>query len=117
LPVTSRSRPKLGNPAAARLRHYYASAKGYALTKTYRLLGADSQLYSSMDKGLIGGNRRTKIYGRLDCPSALRAIRRGKTYGRYRVFFADEEKAVAAGFRPCGVCMPDAYKRWRDTRT
>jgi hypothetical protein len=39
---------------------------------------------------LFGGNTRMKIYGRLDCPSALRAIKRGPTYARSRVFFADE---------------------------
>jgi methylphosphotriester-DNA--protein-cysteine methyltransferase len=54
---------------------------------------------------LFGGNTRMKIYGRLDCPSALRAIKRGPTYARSRVFFADEASALAAGFRPCGVCM------------
>ncbi|MGW2512713.1 hypothetical protein ACWC0A_25645 [Streptomyces scopuliridis] len=42
--------------------------------------------------------------GRLDCPSALRAIARGH-YRRYRVFFADESAAVAAGYRPCAVCL------------
>jgi hypothetical protein len=44
---------------------------------------------------LFGGNTRLRIYGRLDCPSALRAIKRGPTYARYRVFFADEASAVA----------------------
>jgi methylphosphotriester-DNA--protein-cysteine methyltransferase len=29
------------------------------------------------------------------------------------VFFADEASAVAFGYRPCGVCMPTAYKEWR----
>jgi len=62
---------------------------------------------------LFGGNRRMKIYGRLDCPSALRAIKRGPTYARYRVFFADEASAIAAGFRPCGVCMRAAYEKWK----
>jgi hypothetical protein len=41
-----------------------------------------------------------KIYGLLDCPSALRAIKRGPTYARYCVFVADEGSAIAAGFRP-----------------
>jgi Metal binding domain of Ada len=81
--------------------------------KTYRLLGADGRSYQSRAKGLLGGNARSKIYGRLDCPSALRAIRRGRTYARHRVFFADENGARAAGFRPCAVCMRDASDRWR----
>jgi methylphosphotriester-DNA--protein-cysteine methyltransferase len=63
-------------------------------------------------RGLLGGHRRGRIYGRLDCPSALRAIARGG-YVRDRVFFADEPAAIAAGYRPCGVCMPDRYARWR----
>ena len=70
----------------------------------------------SATKGLFGGDRRLKIYGWLDCPSALRAIKRGLTYARHRVFFADEASAVAAGFRPCGVCMRAAYQRWRATK-
>ena len=46
------------------------------MTKSYRLLGADGRFYSSTSKGLLGGNNRGKIYGRLDCPSALRAVQR-----------------------------------------
>ena len=33
-----------------------------------------------------------------------------------RVFFADEPTAVAAGYRPCAVCMPDAYHAWKARR-
>ena len=56
-----------------------------------------------------GGNQRLDIYGWLDCASGRRMKR------RTRVFFADEDAARAAGFRPCGHCMPDAYKIWRRT--
>ena len=63
-------------------------------------------------RGTIGGHRGTKIYGRLDCPSALRAIANGG-YVQYRVFFADEGDAVAAGYRPCAVCMPERYRAWK----
>jgi hypothetical protein len=82
-------------------------------TKTYRLHGPDGRPYQSPTKGLFAGNARLKIYGRLDCPSALRAIKRGPTYARHRVFFADEASALAAGFRPCGVCMRAAYGKWK----
>jgi len=85
-------------------------------TRTYRLLGADGRWFESPSKGLFGGNARLKIYGRLDCPSALRAIRRGPTYAGHRVFFADEASAIAAGFRPCGACMRDAYRKWKSER-
>lgn len=65
-------------------------------------------------RGTIGGHRKTGIYGRLDCPSALRAIARGG-YIEHRVFFADEAAAVAAGYRPCARCMPERYREWKAT--
>ena len=52
------------------------------------------------------------MYGRLDCPAALRAIARGG-YVKTRVFFADEKTAVSAGFRPCAVCLPERYAQWK----
>ena len=79
---------------------------------TYTLLGPDGRPYSSPVPGTLGGNRRGRLYGRLDCPSALRAIARGG-YIKHRVFFADEVTAVAAGFRPCARCMPDQYAAWK----
>jgi methylphosphotriester-DNA--protein-cysteine methyltransferase len=81
---------------------------------TFRLLDASGVIVTSDARGLLGGNRRLKIYGRLDCPSALRALPRG--YARHRVFFADEATAIAAGYRPCGVCMREEYRRWKSTR-
>ena len=53
-----------------------------------------------------------RIYGRLDCPSALRALAKGG-YAANRVFFADEATAVAAGYRPCAKCLPAEYVRWK----
>jgi methylphosphotriester-DNA--protein-cysteine methyltransferase len=32
------------------------------------------------------------------------------------VFFADEQTAVEAGYRPCAVCMPEEYARWKARR-
>ncbi|MDH6353338.1 MULTISPECIES: Ada metal-binding domain-containing protein [Brevibacillus] len=89
---------------------------GAAKEKTYLLLGSDGRLYRSQTPGTIGGYRRKKIYGRLDCPSALRAIARGG-YVAHRVFFADEKTAVAAGYRPCAVCLPDKYALWKADRS
>jgi methylphosphotriester-DNA--protein-cysteine methyltransferase len=83
------------------------------MPKSYRLLGADGRTYESPTRGRFGGNKRARIYGRLDCPSALAAIKRGRTYQQHRVFFADEASALAAGFRPCARCMREAYKMWR----
>jgi methylphosphotriester-DNA--protein-cysteine methyltransferase len=79
---------------------------------TYTLLGPDRQPYQSTTRGALGGRRPGRIYGRLDCPAALRAIARGG-YVRNRVFFADEQTAVAAGYRPCAVCLPDEYAQWK----
>ena len=79
---------------------------------TYTLIGADGNFYESAVPGRWGGHRRSKIYGRLDCPSALRTIARGG-YVQHRVFFADEVTAIAAGYRPCGVCCQDRYRVWR----
>lgn len=64
-------------------------------------------------KGTLGGHSGLKIYGRLDCPSAARYIAKGQ-YIRHRVFFKDEGTAISAGYRPCGVCMKEAYKAWKE---
>ena len=40
----------------------------------YVLLGADRRPYLSTMPGQFGGHQRSKLYGRLDCPAALRAI-------------------------------------------
>jgi Metal binding domain of Ada len=79
--------------------------------RTYTLLGADGRHYQSASKGQWGGHRSTRIYGRLDCPAALRSIARGG-YTRYRVFFPDQATAIAAGYRPCATCCPDRYQEW-----
>ena len=76
------------------------------------LLGADRRPYSSSTPGRFGGHRRYRIYGRLDCRAALGAISKGG-YVAHRMFFADEPTAVAAGYRPCAVCMPAAYRAWK----
>ncbi|WP_436756658.1 Ada metal-binding domain-containing protein [Streptosporangium sp. V21-05] len=34
-------------------------------------------------------------------------------YVNSRVFFADEETALAAGYRPCGRCLPAEYQEWK----
>ncbi|HEY6123259.1 MAG TPA: Ada metal-binding domain-containing protein [Steroidobacteraceae bacterium] len=62
--------------------------------------------------GTLGGHRKTQIYGRLDCRTALAAIARGG-YVNQRVFFLDAKAATAAGYRPCAVCLPEAYARWK----
>ena len=80
--------------------------------KLYKLIDENGDTYLSEQKGTLGGHSKLKIYGRLDCPSALRYIDKGQ-YVKYRVFFADEKTAVVAGYRPCGVCMKEKYKKWK----
>ena len=80
--------------------------------REFTLIGADGRPYASRTPGTLGGHRGTKIYGRLDCPGAARAIARGG-YVRSRVFFADEATARAAGYRPCFTCMRDEYRAWK----
>lgn len=81
--------------------------------KMYKLLGADGKEYLSETLGIFGGNGKLKIYGRLDCPSALSAIKRFPgSYEKSRVFFADEKTALAAGYRPCGNCLREKYKEY-----
>ena len=78
----------------------------------YKLLDSNGEEYISNVPGKLGGNKKLKIYGRLDCPSAIKWIEKGY-YTQNRVFFLDEETAIEAGYRPCGICMPEEYKKWK----
>jgi methylphosphotriester-DNA--protein-cysteine methyltransferase len=80
--------------------------------ESYKLIGPNGAAYASSRPSTFGGHRVTRIYGRLDCPSARRAIGDGG-YVRHRVFFADEATAVAAGYRPCARCLPERYREWK----
>ncbi len=55
----------------------------------------------------LARNRTLKIYGELNCRSG----RRMKI--KNRVFFKTEAEALKCGYRPCGHCMPAAYKAWK----
>jgi len=79
--------------------------------RRYRLLAADGSSYESAERGLLGGNRPLRIYGRLDCWSANKALTQG--YAKNRVFFTDEQTAISAGYRPCGNCMKAEYRVWK----
>lgn len=80
--------------------------------KTWTLIGADGKPYQSDVRGTLGGHRGGRIYGRLDCRAARNAIARGG-YVKARVFFVSEAAAIAAGYRPCAVCMPAQYAAWK----
>lgn len=79
---------------------------------TWTLIGPDGAAFESARPGTLGGHRRSRVYGRLDCPAARRAIARGG-YVAHRVFFATVEDARAAGYRPCGACLPGEHGRSR----
>lgn len=55
----------------------------------------------------LGGYIKTKIYGTLKCKSGKRMMVKN------RIFFTDEQEAINAGYRPCGHCLPNAYKQWK----
>ncbi len=83
--------------------------------KTYKLIGSDGKPYDSSTPGKLGGHRSQKLYGQLDCWSALKALQRptAETYKKNRVFFPDERTALAAGYRPCSKCMKAHYDMWK----
>ena len=83
--------------------------------KKFKLIDSNGQEYLSSTPGKLGGHRKLKIYGRLDCPSAKKWIEKGH-YVSNRVFFANEAIALAAGYRPCAKCMPEQYKKWKEQK-
>lgn len=78
--------------------------------RAYRLLDASGREIVSSVPGTLGGYRKKKIYGRLDCWSAIAQL---PNYAKSRVFFLDEETAIAARYRPCAKCMPGQYSEWK----
>lgn len=82
--------------------------------KNYRLMDGNGNFYYTPLPGCLGGYKRRKIYGRLDCKSAASAIAKGG-YVAHRIFFKDEQTAIQAGFRLCAKCMPEEYAKWKNT--
>ena len=39
---------------------------------------------------------------------------RGSGFVERGGFLLDEETAVAAGYRPCAICMPEEYRLWKE---
>ncbi|HET9057845.1 MAG TPA: Ada metal-binding domain-containing protein [Chitinophagaceae bacterium] len=56
----------------------------------------------------LAGNHKLYIYGKLSCKSGKRMNK------ETRVFFTSEEEAIKNGYRPCGLCMKAAYKKWKE---
>jgi hypothetical protein len=83
----------------------------YSMSKPYRLTAPDGSTFETATPGELGGNRRDKLYGRLDCWSANLALPKG--YAKHCVFFRDEEAALPAGYRPCGHCLKPHHQVWK----
>ncbi|TVQ78307.1 MAG: metal-binding protein [Bradymonadales bacterium] len=73
--------------------------------KEFKLINSSGEIYLSPLPGAFGGHRGLKIYGRLDCRSALSWIRRGY-YTEHRVFAATRIEFLKAGYRACKKCKP-----------
>ena len=55
----------------------------------------------------LGGNKKLKIFGTLNCRSGKRMLKEN------RVFFTSPYDAKRFGYRPCGHCMKQDYKIWK----
>ncbi len=77
------------------------------MSQFWRLVGPNDKPYASAVPGILGGHRRNRIYGRLDCSAVLCAIAPDGEVN-HCVFFPPKERAQAAGYRPCAVCLPMA---------
>ncbi|WP_300600526.1 Ada metal-binding domain-containing protein [Niabella sp.] len=55
----------------------------------------------------FAGYKKARVYGLLSCASGK------KMKLEHRVFFTDEAEALALGYRPCGHCMREPYKKWK----
>lgn len=84
------------------IRHTDLGDKAFARSKALFLMIQSAEI-------ALGGNRKLKIYGQLDC----RAGKRMKAENR--VFFENETEAVNLGYRPCAVCMRKEYLLWKET--
>ncbi len=70
----------------------------------------NTELHAQIKQKLIcfGGNTKLKIYGTLNCRSGKRMKKQN------RVFFVSEKEAIQRGFRPCGQCLSNEYKKWKN---
>ena len=78
-------------------------------TKNFENFTRSRELYKLIAEGKItlGGNKKLKIYGTLNCRSGKRLKIEN------RVFFENEAEALTDGYRPCGGCLRVQYKLWK----
>ncbi|MCC8424001.1 Ada metal-binding domain-containing protein [Mucilaginibacter sp. UR6-11] len=82
------------------LNHTDLGAKPFARLRALQLLILNGRIK-------LGGYKKAKIFGTLACKSG----RRMKPDNR--VFFKDEQEAIAAGYRPCAHCLNKQFKLWK----
>ena len=68
--------------------------------KLYKILNEGETIESSRP-GTLAGCLTMKVFGRLDCKSGERLMKKEN-----RVFFHTLEDAVSEGYRPCKKCRP-----------
>ena len=56
---------------------------------------------------LFGGNKEKKVYG-LSCSSGQRLKKEN------RVFFTSKQEALQNNYRPCGHCLKNDYRNWKN---
>ncbi|PBQ30415.1 metal-binding protein [Sphingobacteriaceae bacterium] len=57
---------------------------------------------------VFGGNINLKIFGTLSCKSGQRMQKKN------RIFFSTANEAEQQHYRPCGHCMREDYKKWKE---
>jgi methylphosphotriester-DNA--protein-cysteine methyltransferase len=78
------------------------------MIKHHEISDSDLRLLLKTGQIAFGGNAKDKIYGLLTCKQGKRLTK------EIRVFFHSEAEAIENGFRPCGSCMRNAYKIWKE---
>jgi hypothetical protein len=66
------------------------------------------RIHIRLQQIVSAGNVKLKIYDTLSCKSGKRMKKQN------HVFFVSQEEALSNGYRPCGHCMKDNYKKWKD---
>lgn len=82
------------------IRHHTLGNTSFRRAKQLKLLLDNGQI-------TLAGNFKLKIYGILKCSSGKRMKVEN------RVFFESEDEAILLGYRPCGHCLREEYKRWK----
>ena len=86
------------------------SKEVYEGNEQYIIVHGNKTVSLSDQPTALGGNLRTKTFGRIDCPSV---INKSKHTCHNQVFFEYEENAILTFFISCGICMKGLYQDWK----